>query len=103
MSWMGVLALCGAAYALKAVGLFAAARASGDVTDRPHLELLVVPVIAALILVQTVGGDRAIVFDARLAAVAVAAVLVWRRAPILVVVIAAGATAALLRAAGISA
>ena len=35
--------------------------------------------------------------DARLPAVLVAGVLVWRRAPLLVVVLAAGGTAALLR------
>jgi hypothetical protein len=102
MSWLGVLALCGAAYALKAVGLFAAARAPHDARERAPLDLLVVPVIAALILVQTVGAHRAIVLDARLAAVAVAAVLVWRRAPILIVVLAAGGTAAALRAMGMS-
>ena len=36
--------------------------------------------------------------DARVPALAVAALLVWRRAPFLVVVLAAAATAALLRA-----
>jgi hypothetical protein len=39
-----------------------------------------------------------LVLDARTPALAVAAVLVWRRAPFLVVVLAAAATAALLRA-----
>ena len=102
MSWLGVLALCGAAYALKAIGLFAAARAPRRTEAGSPFELLVVPVIAALIVVQTVGGHRAIVLDARLPAVAVAALLVWRRAPILVVVLAAGATAAGLRALGVA-
>jgi hypothetical protein len=40
------------------------------------------------------------VIDARLPALVVAGVLVWRRAPFLVVVLAAAATAALLRAVG---
>ena len=97
MSWTGVLLLCVAAYAIKAAGLLAAGRAGG-VALTGRLELLVVPVIAGLIAVQTIGGDRAIVLDARLPAVAVGALLVWRRAPILVVVIAAAGTAALLRA-----
>jgi len=101
MSWTGVLALCAAAYVLKAAGLFAAARAGSHTASDGRLELLVVPVIAALILIQTVGGDRAIVLDARLPAVAVAALLVWRRAPILVIVLAAAGTAALLRLAGL--
>jgi hypothetical protein len=38
-----------------------------------------------------------LVLDARTPALSVAAVLVWRRAPFLVVVLAAAATAALLR------
>jgi len=40
------------------------------------------------------------VIDARAAALAVAAVLAWRRAPFLVVVLASAATGALLRALG---
>jgi hypothetical protein len=62
--------------------------------------LVAVPLLAALILVQTLGTGQRLVLDARLPAVAVAAVLVWRRAPFLVVVLAAAGTAALLRALG---
>ena len=51
----------------------------------------------ALILVQTVGGGHRIVLDARAPAVTVAAALAWRRAPFLVVVLAAAGTAALVR------
>ena len=58
------------------------------------------PLLAALILTQTLGDGQHLVLDARVPALAVAAVLVWRRAPFLVVVLAAAATAALLRALG---
>lgn len=98
MSWAGVLALCAAAYAMKAMGAVLGGRVDARAAERWGLELLVVPVLAALIAVQTLGGDEELVLDARAPAVAVAAVLVWRRAPLLVVVLAAGATAALLRA-----
>ena len=67
---------------------------------RPTLDLVAVPLLAALIVTQTVGTGQRLVLDARLPALAVAAVLVWRRAPFLVVVLAAAATAALLRALG---
>jgi branched-subunit amino acid transport protein len=100
MSWWAVLALCGCAYALKALGLAVGGRVRPGGDLEGSLELVVVPVIAALIVVQTVGGERAIVLDARLPAVLVAALLVWRRAPILVIVLAAGGTAALLRLLG---
>jgi branched-subunit amino acid transport protein len=101
MSWWSVLALCGAAYALKAAGLLLAGRVQGDAVVRGSLELVVLPVLAALIVVQTLDGGRQIVLDARLPALAVAALLVWRRAPLLVIVLAAGATAAALRVAGL--
>jgi hypothetical protein len=95
VSWWTVAALCAAAYGLKVAGVALAGRAGR--AEGLALELVVVPVLASLILVQTIGGDRAVVLDARLPAVLVAAFLVWRRAPILVIVLAAGATAALLR------
>jgi hypothetical protein len=62
------------------------------------LSLLSIPLLGALILVQTFDGGERLVLDARLPALGVAAVLVWRQAPFLVVVLAAAATAAVLRA-----
>jgi branched-subunit amino acid transport protein len=72
--------------------------------DRPlprHLTgpvgLLAPALLAALVVTQTVGGDREIVVDARLAGLAAGAVALLLRAPLLVVVVAAAATAALVR------
>ncbi len=101
MSWGAVLALCAAAYALKALGFVLADRVDADTAARWPLEVVVVPVLAALILVQTLDGGQRLVLDARLPALLVAALLVWRRAPLVVVVLAAGATAALLRLFGL--
>lgn len=97
MSWTVLLSLAAISYALKAVGpVFAGGRQLGP-QARQALDLVAVPLLAALILIQTVGlGDRLVV-DERLPALGVAAVLVWRRAPLMVVVLAAAATAALLR------
>ena len=99
MSWWSVLALCAAAYGLKAAGVLLAGRVGDGRQTRASLELVVVPVLAALVVVQTLDGGRAIAIDARLPALLVGAFLIWRRAPLLVVALAAGATAALLRAA----
>ena len=52
------------------------------------------PVIAALVVVQTLDGGREIVLDPRLPSLLVAAVLIWRKAPIIVIVLAAAGTAA---------
>jgi RecA/RadA recombinase len=101
VSWTAVVALCAAAYALKAAGALAAGRAPERAATSGRLDVLVVPVIAALVAVQTLGGDRAVVLDARAPALLVAALLVRLRAPLLVVVLAAGATAALLRRLGL--
>ncbi|MBV8997657.1 MAG: AzlD domain-containing protein [Solirubrobacterales bacterium] len=100
MSWTPLLALCAISYALKAIGpLLAGGRQLGPQVRRA-LDLVAVPLLAALILVQSVGDGHRLVIDARLPALGVAAILVWRRAPFLVVVLAAAATAALLRALG---
>ena len=99
MSWTVLLGLCAVSYALKAVGpVLAGGRQLGP-NVRRTLDLVAVPLLAALILVQTFGDGRRIVLDARAPALAVAAVLVWRRAPFLVVVLGAAAVAALVRAA----
>lgn len=62
--------------------------------------LLTVALLAALLAAQTMTTQSQIVFDGRLVAVAVAAVLLKLRAPFLVVVVAAAAVAALLQAVG---
>jgi len=98
VTWTALLALCGISYALKAVGpVLAGGRELGPQL-RQVLDLIAVPLLAALILVQTIGDGQRLTLDPRAPALAVAAVLVWRRAPFLVVVLAAAATAALLRA-----
>ena len=99
MSWAALIGLAAAAYLLKAAGpVLAGGREMGPRVDQV-LALLSVPLLAALVAVQTLDGGERLVIDARVPALAVAGVLVWRRAPFLVVVLAAAATAALLRAA----
>jgi branched-subunit amino acid transport protein len=98
VTWTALLALSAVSYALKASGpVLAGGRRLGP-QMRQTLDLVAVPLLAALILVQTVGNGHRLVLDARVPALAVAAILVWRRAPFLVVVLAAAATAAFLRA-----
>jgi branched-subunit amino acid transport protein len=98
MSWSVLLALCAVSYALKAVGPVLAGGRELSREARRTLDLVAVPLLAALILVQALGDDLRL--GARGPSLAVAAVLVWKRAPFLVVVLAAAGTAALLRAVG---
>ena len=61
------------------------------------VEVLAPAMLAALVVTQTVGGDREFVLDERLAGVLVGGVAVWLRAPLIVVMIVAAATAGLIR------
>lgn len=73
-------------------------------TDHPRIQrtalLVTVALLAALAAVQTFSTGSALVIDARLGAVGVAVVALSLRAPFIVVVLLAAATAAGLRALG---
>lgn len=98
MSWTTLLLLAAACWAMKAAGpLLVGERELGPETRR-LMALVAVPLLSALIVVQTVTDGASLTLDARLPALGVAAVCVWRHAPFLVTVLAAAATAALLRA-----
>ena len=72
--------------------------------ERPRVSrvaaLVTVSLLAALVAVQMLASGRGLAVDSRLAAVAVAAVALWRRLPFVVVVVLAALVAAVLRAAG---
>ena len=94
MSWIAIAVLALGTFALKASGpLLLGDRALPPIASR-LAELLPAALLAALITVNVVGGDRQLVIDARLAGFAAAVIAVRLRASFLVVVVAAcGATA----------
>ena len=61
------------------------------------VEVLAPAMLAALVVTQTVGGDRELVVDERLAGVAAGAIAIRLRAPLIVVMVVAAAVAALIR------
>ena len=96
--WALVLATIAGCYLLKLAGYLVPARVLDHPRMRRVVELLPVALLAALVVVEALANGRHLEFDGpRLAGFAVGAVAVWRRAPFLVVVVAAGLTAALLR------
>ena len=99
--WVAVIVASVASLLIKLAGyLVPESLLAGERTSRVTT-LLPVALLAALVVVQTVvGPGGSIVLDARIAAVGVAVVLLLLRANFLVIVLAAGATAALLRAIG---
>ena len=67
MSWWPVLVLCGSAYALKALGVVIGSRLDRETSERWSPEIVVVPVLAALIVVQTFSaGQRFVLVPVRL-------------------------------------
>ena len=97
MTWV-VVAVVGAATILfKASGPVLLGNRELPPRVAAVVELLAPAMLAALVVTQTVGGDREVVVDERLAGVAVGALAIALRAPLVVVMAVAGATAALLR------
>jgi len=99
--WTTVLLASGLAFALKLLGYLV----PHQLLDRPVVSrvtaMLPVALLSALVAVQTfTGRGGGLTLDARAAGVAVAVTALMLRAPFLLVVILAAATAAILRALG---
>jgi branched-subunit amino acid transport protein len=97
--WITVIGLTVATAAIKAFGpLVFGGRDLPPLLART-IPLLAPALLAALVVTETTGGHgRTISIDARLGGLAVAALALWLRAPIVVVVLLAAAVTALLRA-----
>ncbi|GAA1457262.1 AzlD domain-containing protein [Nocardiopsis exhalans] len=100
--WIALIATAAGCYLLKYAGLAAPRR----LLDNPWLQrfALAVPValLAALIAVQALGDGQSLNWDtARMAGVGAALLALVLRAPFLVVVVAAAGTTAALRALGV--
>jgi branched-subunit amino acid transport protein len=95
--WAGVLVACASCYALKLAGLSLPARVLQDRRVQQTVPLVPIALLAALVATQTFSTGQHLVLDVRAGALAVAIVAVLLRAPFLVVVASAAATAALLR------
>lgn len=88
-----------AVYSWKILGFLVPER---FITDRfrDFAERVTVSLLAAMVMIQGFTVTGAVVVDARLPALLVAALLLWWRAPYILVVIAGAAVAAGLRALG---
>ena len=97
MTWL-VVAVVGAVTILfKASGPVLLGRRTLPPRVAAVVDVLAPAMLAALVVTQTVGGDRELVLDERLVGVARGAVAIRLRAPLLVVMVAAAAAAALVR------
>jgi hypothetical protein len=97
MTWIAIFATAAACFALKVAGWSLPVRLLDGERLQRAATLLPLALLAALVVVQTFGDGRSLVTDARAAGLAAAGVAVLRRAPFIVVVLAAAATAAVVR------
>jgi branched-subunit amino acid transport protein len=96
--WAVVIAVGLATLCCKAAGPVLLGRRALPPRALAVVELVAPVMLASLVVVQAVGGDRELVFDgARLAGIGAAAVALARGASLPVVMVLAAATAALLR------
>ncbi|HWN20388.1 MAG TPA: AzlD domain-containing protein [Gaiellaceae bacterium] len=95
--WTVVLVVGAITVLLKAAGPVFLGRRTLPPRVLALVDVLAPAMLAALVVTQAVGGDEEIVLDERVAGVAVAGLAIVLRAPLLVVMAAAAATAALLR------
>ena len=96
--WILVIATVVGCYLLKLAGYLVPARVLEHGPTRRAVELLPVALLAALVVVEAIANGRHYDLDGpRLAGLAVGAIAVWRKAPFLLIVVAAAVTAALLR------
>jgi branched-subunit amino acid transport protein len=98
VTWAAVLTLAVASFALKALGPVVIGRRRIGPRIAEALDLLPIPMLTAIALTGTVASGHHLQVDARLPGLAVAAIMVWRGAPFLAVILAAAATTALIRA-----
>ena len=97
MSWPLMIALVAGSYGLKALGV----TTFGGMVERrlgSVVSLLPAAPFSALIAIMTFEEAGSLVLDARVAGVVAGALAAWRKAPLIVVVLAAMAVTAGLRA-----
>jgi branched-subunit amino acid transport protein len=95
--WAAVLIVGAATIAIKSVGALVLYDRQLPPRLAGMIELLAPVMLAALVVTNTFGGDHKLVLDPRAAGLAAAAVCVFLRAPLLLTVFVAAATAALVR------
>lgn len=102
MTLLAVLVLAGGTYGLRLAGPVLHSRVTLSAQRQWQLSLAATALLCALVAVTTLTVGHGFAGWARTAGVAVGGLLALRRLPFIVAVIAAAATTALLRLAGLS-
>jgi branched-subunit amino acid transport protein len=97
-TWAAVLIVGAVTIGLKSAGTLILQGREIPARLNGMIELLAPVMLAALVVTNTFGGDHKLVLDPRAAGLAAAALSILFRAPLLVTVVIAAVTAALVRA-----
>ncbi len=101
MTWWAIVAMAAGVSGQRLLGMF---WAGPHLARRPRLarlaDLLPAAVIAGVVAQLTFVSDARLTVDARAVGLLVAVVMVWRRAPLIVVVVTSAAVTALVRLIG---
>jgi len=100
VTWIAIIVAAALAYGMKLLGHLVPERALEHPRVSRVAALVTIALLAALTAVQAFTAGSELVLDARIAALAAAAIALALRAPFIVVVVIAAAVAAGLRALG---
>ena len=95
--WTAILLACAATYLTKLAGYAVPARWLQNPRMARVAGAITVALLSALTVMNTFAAGTALVIDARLAALGVAALALWQRLPFLLVVLLGGAAAGVVR------
>jgi branched-subunit amino acid transport protein len=96
--WLALVVVGAATVLLKATGPVLLGGRELPPRVNALVTLLAPAVLAALVVTQVVGGERELVFDARLVGLGAACAAIALRAPLVVVVVVAAGSTAIARA-----
>ena len=95
--WIAILLACAVTYLTKWVGYAVPARWLGNPRMARVAGAITVALLSALTVMNTFAAGTTLVWDARLAALAAAALALWARLPFLLVVVLGAGAAGLVR------
>jgi MFS superfamily sulfate permease-like transporter len=98
VTWTLIFVLAAGVSLQRLVGMFAGGALLARVPVFARLASLIPAAVVAAVIVQlTFASGRSLTVDPRMAGMLVAGVLVWRKAPIVIVILGAAIVTALLR------
>ena len=97
MTWTLIILLAIGAYAFKVTGLIILGGRSLPPVFERCLGLIPAAIITALVMKDTFTVGQDLTLDARALGIAVAVIVAWKRAPLIVVIVLGAAVTALVR------